>query len=61
MPIGHCCYDICGAVIHIEKPENYDTPFNLRRVEKIIDQILRPTYPKTSDKVPEFIHTGCNF
>ena len=58
-PIGHCCYDICGAVIHIEKPTTYEAPFDLKEVKRIIEITLKPleNVPTTHFE-PDFIRKG---
>lgn len=42
-PQEHCCYDICGAVIHIEKPwDGLGVPFDMKKVQSDVDEYLRP-------------------
>ena len=58
-PIGHCCYDICGAVIHIEKPTTYEAPFDLKEVKRIIEITLKPLEKvPTTHFEPDFIRKG---
>ena len=42
-PFGHCCYDFCGAILHIQKPWNaMDVPFNMDEAIKDIESLLKP-------------------
>ena len=63
-PVGHCCYEICGAVLHIQKPEEYYTPFDLNEINEILETILHPK--KAEEKAKKeieigFIHKGTQY
>ena len=47
-PIGHCCYNICGAIINVQKPwDNIDVPFNLVEAKNDIETLLQPAPTKS--------------
>ena len=47
-PKDHCCYDICGAAIHIQKPEYVNVPFNMDQVENQMKSLRKPSASKWS-------------
>ena len=61
-PVGHCCYEICGAVLHIQKPEEFNTPFDLNEINEILETILHPKKAGENEAEKEieigFIHKG---
>ena len=50
-PDDHCCYDVCGAAVHVDT-EGYRT-IKLSMLRGAAEQILRPANaPVSSRKVP---------
>jgi len=49
-PKDHCCYDICGAVVHVQKPEYVDVPFNMDQVEDQLKTLRKPLRSPSSSK-----------
>ena len=46
-PTGHCCYNICGAIIYIEKPwDAIDVPFNLIEAKNDMEALINPPPPR---------------
>ena len=42
-PDGHCCYDVCGAIIHVQKPWNrMDIPFNMEEAKEDLNSLIKP-------------------
>ena len=58
-PVGHCCYEICGAVLHIQKPEEFYTPFDLNEINEILETIIHPNAEEEKKEIEiDFIHKG---
>ena len=46
-PTGHCCYNICGAIIYIQKPwDAIDVPFNLIEAKNDMEALINPPPPR---------------
>ena len=64
-PIGNCCYNICGAIIYIQKPwDAIDIPFNLIEAKNDMEALINPPPPRKGfsfkSKTFEFWHIVSN-
>ena len=64
-PIGNCCYNICGAIIYIQKPwDAIDIPFNLIEAKNDMEALINPPPPRKGfsfkSKPFEFWHIVSN-